>query len=432
MKSIIILSLLFTLACSKSGGGGGSSSPKPSNPTAPNLEIVELTASSSDTVTKNSSSIITIQTNREVERIKIFTNSACSTLVQEIFPNTLQFTTSLNLSLNQINDFYFSVLNEENDTLLNCQKKLSIKQDQIKPNTPAAEFFLSQSANTSASSILTGGVASDFSEEISAIRYYLYNSISDTNPIFILQATPSSFIAKTISLPILQGTTNYFKFTLIDLAGNESSPQGAFAIFNQTSSVTPKVVLDYELSERNNSATNQASIDLKGFAHLQSTGIDIYRNDVLINSITAPDFNAGVSVPLIVNSLNTFKFINKQNAQSSLEVILNITHDNIKPNPPILDPEVFIDASEDYELSEATMELYGTASEELSAIYVYTDSNLSEVYSLLDIFGLQFTGEVGFYTFGENTFYAVAVDKAGNLSNPVSVTFTHLDYDLPE
>lgn len=436
MNKILALIFLGILSSCTGSGGGGSSNGGGGSPLPPIVPpgplIPPIFSLESSEITNQSKALVTFKTNDKDVSFKVYKDAACLNLIKNFTPNSLVEVVEIPLVLNSTNEFYLEVF-KSNTKVTSCIKKGEIIQDQTPPEAPVPLFFYSQSGQTGQSQITTGGDLDDFSEKIKTVKYYYLRTYNDSNKILVKEVSIEEYLSRSVALSLPIGEVSFFKISAIDDAGNESSLSASQAIFDQTTQGLAAPVLNYDVEELNNQATNINNIVLKGFVSVKATSVAVYSDSAKNNKIAEISADAfidsGFNLTLQANSLNEYYLVAKNSNAESSSLKFSITHDSISPDAPVVDPTVISEPT--YELSESVADISGQVSLDVKQIVVFKDSALTEAYSYGEVENGYFAIYPPFYQYGENKFFLVAIDAAGNYSPAVELTFEYLDYDEP-
>lgn len=445
MKYSFLL-LFFLFACSGGSKSGGSSAPAVNPPpviTDPGPEPIQaetilLNYDNKDKYTKNNSYTISLQSDKNFSLAKVYRGNSCteSSLISGYNRSSISSGISVSLLPNQNNIFSVKVLDVNNLESIECEEFANIYHDTINPITLGmSDYLLAANKNVSQISFYAGGDIEDDHPEGFVIAKIVYYKLVNSARVTVGEFSTEDYNNKNIRLILSENETNFFYFSAIDQAGNESEQAGLLIVDHQNSSPSAPL-LTQELINIKNRYTDQTSINLKGIVGVSTQRVRVYsdstKTQLLADTLASVFETSGISVNLSLNSFNDFFIVAVKNSNESPLTEFSINQKTTPPNKPVVDPYIMQahNLVEDEELLKY-IAFFGTLDPDVVKVNIYSDNARTDLlisYNADD--WIAGTGPIYLMSEGLNTLYFVSVDDVGRES--VDSVFLQVTFDTVE
>lgn len=392
--------------------------------------ITEIKFDSMSTITNQPSILIKANTASNFDKVKIFFGD-CITEQSEKTLSEIKAGYSLTLRTNQSNAIKYQ-LEKEGVVISGCNSIATVIHDNVAPTKNTSASFSALSGESSELSFNVGGLVTEIDDDATEVRYYRKEG---SNFILIATGTRSEFIAKAITISLVEEYTNFLTYEVVDGAGNVSD-KSPYTIIIQTvlGGTLPKPVLSEELIAINDWFTGLNVVTLKGMASFQTTSVEVYADALmsdLVATIPVNVFNGdGLDLPLTENAPKSYFLKAIADGKSSGIVSFSSTYDTIAPDAPVLDDDFYFKTNEEYEQGTEDGfhqgELRGFSRGDECRVSAYEDAELTIQYNTNIINTRYPTDEehtawklaIAIGKLGYNSVYVVVEDCAGNVSLP--------------
>ena len=200
---------------------------------------------------------------------------------------------------------------------------------------------------------------------------------------------------------------NELRVIATDLAGNASTAAEVSITFD------PSIAIEAPALDPFPSFTSESTVTLTGEAEA-GVGIRAVGGATDGDATVAADGTFSVDVGLRPNQRNMVLVFAVQGSETSIAAVAVITHDDIAPAPPAIDPQASPTGAD-------IVTLVGTAE---AGVALEVTGGAADATGTADLAG-GFSLPVTLTADSDNTLTVVATDAAGNESEPVTLAITH-------